>query len=139
MTEGVKLDSFDHVGVVVKSREATIKSYGGKLGVGPWRMTEAGQGVVALAHARIAGTLFELLEPVVGKKSLWGDFLNSHGEGLHHIAVKVADVDATVATMVAQGGKVMTSIPGGWMAYVEMGGPGSLIVELLSTKIPQRD
>lgn len=139
MTDGVKLDQFDHVGVVVKSREAAIKAWAGNLGVGPWRMTEAGKGPVALAHARVGGTLFELLEPTPGVPSLWADHLNTSGEGLHHIAVKVADVDATVATMVAQGGKVLTSIPGGWMAYVQLGGPGSVITELLNSKIPQKD
>jgi len=139
MTEAIKLDSFDHVGLVVKSREATMKSWGDKLGAGPWRLTEAGQGPVALAHARVAGTLFELIEPVEGKKSLWHDFLEKNGEGLHHISVRVTDVDATAAKMVEKGGKILTSIPGGWMAYVEIGGPGSVITELLSVKIPVRD
>jgi len=139
MESGVKLDSFDHVGLVVKSREDTIKSWEGKMGVGPWRLTEAGQGPVSLAHARVAGTLFELIEPVEGKTSLWHDFLNTRGEGLHHIATRVTDVDDTAAKMVAQGGKILTSIPGGWMAYVEIGGPGSIINELLNVKIPQQD
>jgi 4-hydroxyphenylpyruvate dioxygenase-like putative hemolysin len=139
MADAVKLEAFDHVGLVVKSRAATIKSWGEKMGVGPWRLTEANQGPVALAHARVAGTLFELIEPADGKKSLWHDFLNSRGEGLHHIATRVSDVDGTAAKMVAQGGKILTSIPGGWMAYVEIGGPGSVINELLSTKIPVRD
>jgi methylmalonyl-CoA/ethylmalonyl-CoA epimerase len=139
MTEAIKLDSFDHVGLVVRNREATIKSWADKMGVGPWRMTDAGQGPVALAHARVVGTLFELIEPVEGRKSLWADFLEAHGEGLHHIATRVTDVDGTAAKMVEQGGKILTSIPGGWMAYVEIGGPGSIINELLSVKIPVQD
>ena len=80
MTDGVKLEAFDHVGLVVKSRAATIKSWSDKMGVGPWRLTEAGQGPVALAHARVAGTLFELIEPVEGKVSL-ARFLEYTGRG----------------------------------------------------------
>lgn len=37
MTDAVELESFDHVGLVVKSREATIKSWADKMGVGPWK------------------------------------------------------------------------------------------------------
>ncbi len=118
MADAVKLEAFDHVGLVVKSRAATMKSWSEKMGVGPGRLTEAGQGPVGLAHARVAGALFELIEPVEEKKSLWHDFLNTRGEGLHHVSTRVTDVDATAAKMVAQGGKILTSIPGGWMAYV---------------------
>ena len=124
-----KLDSFDHIGLVVKDRDAAAESWSSLLGIGPWRMTEGS--VVKLAHASLGPVQFELIEPVA-EKSLWADFLNTHGEGLHHICARVGDVDAAVAKLVAEGGKVMISIPGA-MAYVDIGGPGSVILELLKT------
>ena len=74
----------------------------------------------------------ELLQPVAGTESLWADFLTTHGEGLHHVCVCVADIDESVAQLVAQGGKVLISTPGAF-AYVDIGGPGSVIVEVLKT------
>jgi methylmalonyl-CoA/ethylmalonyl-CoA epimerase len=127
---GVKLDSFDHIGHVVKDCEATMKSWSSLLGVEGWRTREVG--VLNLAWGSLGGVQVELLQPL-DDKSLWAEFLETHGEGLHHVCVRVADVDATAAKLVEEGGEVMISMPG-TMAYVNIGGPGSVILELLKTE-----
>ncbi|MEE8398435.1 MAG: VOC family protein [Desulfobacterales bacterium] len=126
----VTLDSFDHTGVVVKDAEATAESWTQKLGAGPWRFTDAG--ALKLAHAQVGGIQYELLEPLEDQ-SLWAKFLAAQGEGLHHICHMVADVDDAVEKLKADGGTVMIAIPKA-MAYVEIGGPGSVIIELLKTR-----
>ena len=95
-----KLDSLNHIGLVVKDCDATMEAWSSLLGIGPWTVR--------------------------------ADFLNTHGEGLHHICARVGDVDAAVAKLVAEGGEVMVSTPGVF-AYVNIGGPGSVILELLKT------
>ncbi len=130
MESKVKLDSFGHIGLVVKDLDATVKAWSSLLGIGPWTIRDVGDN--KLAFATLGSVQFELIEPVA-EKTLWADFLNNHGEGLHHIAHRVADVDDTVDKIVAQGGEVMISIPGA-MAYVNIGGPGSVILELLKTR-----
>ncbi len=130
MASGAMMDSFDHVGIVIKDVQATLESWQSKLGIGPWTVRDAG--ALKLAHASLGPVQFELLQPVEGKPSLWADFLNTHGEGLHHVSSRVADVDATAAKLEAEGGKIMIAIPGA-MAYVDIGGPGSVIMELLKT------
>ncbi len=126
----VTLDTFDHVGIVVKDVKAAADSWASKLGIGDWRFTDGG--ILKLAHARIGSVQYELLAPVEGQKSLWGDFLAARGEGLHHICHTVADVDEAVAKLVEDGGNVMISTPKVF-AYVEIGGPGSVILEILKT------
>ena len=133
MASGVKLDSYDHIGLVVKDCEATIGSWSSLLGIGPWTVRDVG--ILKLAHASLGPVQFELIEPVA-EKSLWADFLNTHGEGLHHICCRVDDVDVAAAKLVAEGGEVMVSTPGVF-AYVDIGGPGSVIMELLKT--PEQD
>ena len=125
-----KIDSFDHIGHVVRDCEATIKSWSSLLGAGPWTSREAG--VLKLAWGKLGQAQVELLQPMPDTKSLWADFLNTHGEGLHHICVRVADVDAAAAKLVEKGGEIMVSTPGVF-AYVNIGGPGSVILELLNT------
>lgn len=129
MENTVKLDSFDHVGHVVKDREATMKSWTDKLGAEQW--TTRDSPVLKMAWCRLGGTMVELLQPAENK-SLWAKFLNSNGEGLHHICCRVKDIDAACNSLVAQGGKILISTPGAF-AYVELGGPGSVILELLKT------
>ena len=56
----------------------------------------------------------------------------------HHISHNVTDVNAAAKALVEGGGKIVTynghpiANPG-VMAYVEIGGPGSVILELLKT------
>jgi catechol 2,3-dioxygenase-like lactoylglutathione lyase family enzyme len=125
----IQLDSFGHIGVVVKNIDATIMSWESLLGAGPFKIS--GGGDLKLAHGMAGGQLFELLQPLENK-SLWAKFLAVHGEGIHHVCSYVPDVDAAVATLLAQGGKHLIGGMGAW-AYVEIGGPGSIIMELLKT------
>ncbi|MEE8398674.1 MAG: VOC family protein [Desulfobacterales bacterium] len=133
----ITMDSYNHTGIVVKDAEATAESWSRKLGAGPWKFTDGGP--LKLAHGNIGEIQYELLEPLEGQGSLWADFLAERGEGLHHISHNVADVDAAAAKLVEDGGKIMVyggnpiAIPK-WMAYVEIGGPGSVILELLRTR-----
>jgi len=129
-TPQFKPDSFDHIGHVVRDCDATIKSWSTLLGAGPWTTREGG--VLKLAWGNLGEMKVELLQPMPDTESLWADFLNTRGEGLHHICVRVADVDESVAQLAAQGGKVLISTPGVF-AYVDIGGPGSVILEVLKT------
>ncbi len=133
MESAVKLDTFDHFGLVVKDIKAASESWSAKLGIANWKFTPGD--IVKLAHAKIGPVQYELIEPVEGKTSLWADFLETQGEGLHHICHTVADVDEAAAKLVEEGGTIMIAIPK-WMAYVEIGGPGSVILELLRTPKP---
>ena len=129
MGNGVKVDSFGHIGLVVKDLDATVESWSSQLGIGPWTIRDVGDN--KLAFATLGSVQYELIEPVK-EKTLWADFLDTEGEGLHHICVRVADVDDAVAKLVAEGGEVMVRTPGTF-AYVNTGGPGSIILELLRT------
>ena len=132
----ITADSYNHTGIVVKNAEATAESYTKKLGAGPWRFTDVGS--LILVHGHIGEIQYELLQPVEGIDSLWAAFLAESGEGLHHISHNVADVDAAAAELVKDGGEIVVyggkpvAIPNA-MAYVQIGGPASVILELLRT------
>src|SRR5512138_3362590 len=72
------------------------------------------------AFFRLGPVEMELIEPV-GRPSTWDDFLQSHGEGIHHIAFKTEDMEGTQSFLAAQG--LETIQEGGWdggqYAYVE--------------------
>ena len=134
MASGVKLESFDHIGIVVTDRDAAVESWSSRLGIGPWKTVDLMD--LKIAVARLGPVGFHLYEPVLppppGAKTIWADFLNTHGEGLHHICGRVADVDAATKQLEAEGGNVLFLIPGR-ESYVEIGGPGSVLLELQKT------
>lgn len=64
------------------------------------------------------GVVFELLEPLDGA-SPWKDFMEKHGEGVHHIGFNVADSTEARTMLEAMGGK-WTQAASPTSAYVDM-------------------
>ena len=87
------------VGMVVKDVKKAAKRYEELLGIGPWEFIDApisngmmhGQPIghdevgVKIALATYEGLGFELVQPVKGPSS-HREFLEKHGNGIHHIA-----------------------------------------------------
>ena len=124
-----KLGKFEHIGYVVRDRDATMKSWTATLGIDDWTTDELDDYNLGLAFGTLGGVKIELLQPN-DDKSLWGVYLKEHGEGVHHFCVHVADADAAAAALVEKGGEVVLSMPG-ILAYVNTGGPGGIVVEVL--------
>ena len=85
------------VALIVRDLDATIAEYADRFGIGPWRVINCapprltdmrirGEPVpysMKLAVARTGNTMWEIIEPVDGP-SIYQEFLDEHGEGLHH-------------------------------------------------------
>jgi methylmalonyl-CoA/ethylmalonyl-CoA epimerase len=86
----------DHIGVAVKDLDGAIGLYRDILGLkfeGTHVLTERG---VRVAFFSIGGNArIELLEPTSNESTI-AKFLSSHGEGLHHVALKVDDIEAVL-------------------------------------------
>ena len=129
----------DHIAVVVKDVEKTTEFLSSTLGIGPWDISKnlffkemfVGQPFsVHAAHAKLGSVVLELLQPL-GKGSLWGQFLESKGGGLHHIAFKVSNWDEMVAKLQEQGSKMVLSAINPWgkrFCFFETK-PGGILVE----------
>lgn len=100
------------VAIATRDIEATSKRWAELLGVPPPKIhtTRPGsevkmlyrgrpsQGRVKLAFLRMGQVVLEFLEPVGGDSS-WAEFLDMHGEGVHHLGFQVADLDKTVESL----------------------------------------
>jgi methylmalonyl-CoA/ethylmalonyl-CoA epimerase len=90
---------------------------------------------VKQAFFRFNNTRIELLEPV-GGPSTWKDFLDSNGEGVHHIAFEVKGMDDRIAEMRDRGIKLVqqgrwTSYTGGRYVYFDTNDRLAVMLELL--------
>lgn len=77
----------------------------------------------------------ELLEPV-GGPSTWKEFLDSRGEGVHHIAFEIKGMDGRITEMQNRGAPLIqqgrwTDYSGGRYAYFESQPQLAVILELL--------
>ena len=85
----------DHVGVAVSDLDAAVTLYEGSFGMPvAHRETVESQGVEAVL-LDVGDGHVELLRPL-GPDTPVGKFLERSGEGLHHVAYAVDDIDATL-------------------------------------------
>ncbi len=64
--------------------------------------------VYKLALCNVGPVLYELMESVRGP-NIYEEFLNEHGEGVHHLGYLVEDIDAEISNMKARGFKMVQS------------------------------
>ena len=93
----------DHVGVAVKNLDEAISVYRDVLGF-------TLEGVHALTERKVKVAFFssggesriELLEPLSSDSTI-AKFLETRGEGIHHFAVKVKNIEAVLAELKRKG------------------------------------
>ena len=77
--------------IVVKDLEKAMKVYSDGLGLSIKRIEQSEEFQVKIAFLPVGEVLVELIEPI-GPGGIQ-DFLNEHGEGLHHICYRVANIN----------------------------------------------
>jgi methylmalonyl-CoA/ethylmalonyl-CoA epimerase len=130
-----ELTDIDHVGIAVDDLEASVERYRRLLGVEPvHRERVEDQGVEEVLFA--AGSSFLQLLGSLGPETPVGRSLASRGPGLHHIAYRVADIDAALEHLRAEGARLIDEAPrpgsrGSSIAFVHPRSMGGVLVELV--------
>ena len=134
------------VGLIVKDVEKSAQAYADLFGVDVprWFLTdsediahtryhgEPTQAQAKLAFFQLGAVQLELIEPV-GGPSTWQAFLDTHGEGMHHIAFQIEGMDEQVAILEKKGMPLVQlgDYTGGCYAYVDGSKQLATIIELL--------
>jgi methylmalonyl-CoA/ethylmalonyl-CoA epimerase len=135
-TQKFQAKTIDQISYAVKDIDKTIEYWASLYGIGPWTYRENG-GLDAkgrpwkarLAFAHIGPVEIELVQCIEGR-IFQSRFLDTWGEGIHHIGFYVDDVDTEVKKLAAQGVKVFLHDPRHF-AYLDAGGVGGAIFELI--------
>jgi methylmalonyl-CoA/ethylmalonyl-CoA epimerase len=100
----------DHIGVAVEDIDAALALYEGSFEMPlVHRETVDSQGVEAVL-LDVGDGHVELLRPL-GPDTPVGKFMARNGEGLHHVAYAVDDIDATLERVIAAGVKPIDTTP----------------------------
>ncbi|MFC4449948.1 VOC family protein [Halorussus aquaticus] len=80
----------------------------------------------------------ELVEPVSGEESFLTDFLAENGPGMHHVTLEVADLNAAVAALEAEGVRVVdrTDYEEWGEAFVSPRNPTGVLLQLMEYRGP---
>ena len=130
----------DHVAIIVRNIEQALVFYRDTLGITPSEIKEVPTEQVRIAFLPMGGpggSELELIEPITPNSSLTR-FLEKRGEGLHHICLEVADIDAALAEMQEKGVPVLDKQPriasGGRAIFLHPKGTNGVLLELLEKK-----
>ncbi|MGC8975491.1 MAG: methylmalonyl-CoA epimerase [Thermoprotei archaeon] len=82
----------DHIGIAVKNLEEAVRFYRDVLGLELEGIEEVPEENVRVAMFRVGDSRIELLQGTTQDSAI-SKFIEKRGEGIHHIAVRVNDVD----------------------------------------------
>ena len=91
----------DHIGIAVEDLEAGLEFYRDALGLEYKGQEEVEEQGVKVAFLKIGESKIELLEPLHDGSPI-AKFLSKRGEGIHHIAYLVDNIDEKVSEMDAE-------------------------------------
>jgi methylmalonyl-CoA epimerase len=124
----------DHIGVAVKSLAAAKGIYE-KLGlcVSPEEVVEAEQ--VRVVMVPLGESRMELLEPT-SENSVIAKFIAKRGEGLHHVSLRVPDLQAAVERLKKDGVRLVSDeikvgAGGHRYIFVHPASAGGVLLELV--------
>ena len=139
---------FHHVAVVVRDMDKAIEYYQ-PLGIGPFPpvigplglaltgKTVRGKPVdynmdLRYAQGGVGGLAFEVIQPIEGE-SVYQEFLERKGEGVHHLAFTVDDLDKETAKMDEKGFEVIQTgeTPRARFCYFNTDTVGGVVTELI--------
>jgi len=136
MAEGFKTPGLRQISYAVKDIDAVVDQWEKVWGIGPWTFKENGgtdakgrPWKIRMAFAYLPNEIeVELVQCTEGR-IFQSKFLDTWGEGLHHVGFLVDDVDAETKKLTDSGAKLLVHDPGKF-SYVDAGAGGA-IMELI--------
>jgi methylmalonyl-CoA epimerase len=124
----------DHLGIAVRSLDQALRFYRDQLGLAVAMRETVAQEKVNVAMLPVGEPRIELLEPSE-PDSVIGKFIDKRGEGLHHIALKVPDLNASVVKLRASGARLLNEPRAGagghLYVFVHPSSTGGVLLELI--------
>ncbi len=123
----------DHIGIAVKSIEESKKIYE-MLGIEMTGVEEVADQKVKTAFFPLGDTEIELLESTSPDGPV-GTFIATRGEGVHHLALRVDNIDEALGELKAAGVRLVDEEPrygagGARIAFLHPKATGGVLIEL---------
>lgn len=128
------VEQIEHIGIAVKDAETAVPLYTQLLGAPPYKDETVDSQGVRTIFFRVGESKIELLEATSADSPI-AKFIAKHGEGIHHIAYRVADLETALAEKKAQGFRLINEAPvpgadGMRIAFLHPKGTNGVLTEL---------
>ena len=123
-----------HIGIAVYSIAESLPFYLQALGLKLETQKDSKQNKIKVAMLTAGQTHIELLEPLDDESPI-SKFLQKRGQGIHHIAFKVDNIEETLTQLKAKGIALIDKEPrigieGGKIAFLHPRSTGNVLIEL---------
>ena len=130
----MNLKNIDHIGIAVSNLQESLTFWEASLGIELHGIEDVAEQKVRTAFLPIGEAEIELLEPTSPDSSV-AKFIEKRGEGLHHIAIRVDDIEAALAELRAKGVQLIDEMPrngagGARIAFVHPKATHGVLLEL---------
>lgn len=127
----------NHLGIATKGIDEALKFWGDALGLENVHTEIVEEQKVRVAMLPIGESRVELLEPTSDDSPI-SKFLEKRGGGIHHIAVEVEDIEASITKLKSQGMRLIDESPrvgaeGCLVAFVHPSASNGVLLELVQT------
>jgi methylmalonyl-CoA/ethylmalonyl-CoA epimerase len=125
----------EHIGIATHKIDDALMFWRDALGLRVVETEEVAEQGVRVAMLPVGEPRVELLEPTSASSPV-AKFLEKRGPGIHHIAVRVDDIRATLARLKEQGARLIDEAPrvgagGCLVAFVHPATAGGVLLELV--------
>jgi methylmalonyl-CoA epimerase len=125
----------DHIGIATNGIESAAGFYREALGLNLEDIEEVASQNVRVAMLPLGESRIELLEPT-SEDSPISKFLAKRGPGIHHLAVRVDDIHASLADLKQKGARLIDEQPregagGCLVAFIHPSSAGGVLIELV--------
>jgi len=124
----------DHIGIAVEKIDAALSVWEGVLGLPLHGIEEVAEQKVKTAFMPLGESEIELLETTDPEGPI-GKFIAAKGQGVHHLAFRVANIDEALAELKTKGVRLIDETPrygagGARIAFIHPKATGGVLVEL---------
>jgi LAO/AO transport system kinase len=125
----------DHIGIAVQSISQALKVYEGILGLKVSAYEDVEEQGVRVAMLPLGDSRIELLEPLHANSPI-AKFMAKRGEGIHHIAICVDNIELALDGFKAAGARLIDSTPrrgagNSKIAFIHPAGMHGVLLELV--------
>ena len=128
------IQQIDHIGIAVKDADEALKLYRDILGLEVLHEEIVKSENLRTVSLKIGEVLIELLQPL-NEKATVHKFIEKKGEGIHHIALRTDDVQASLDEFESKGIQLIDKKPrigagGKKIAFLHPKSTGRVLIEL---------
>jgi len=132
------MQHIEHIGIAVKNLSISVPLFEKLLNTKCYKTETVESEQVNTAFFQTGQSKIELLESI-NEEGVINKFIEKKGEGIHHIAFEVSDIEAEMKRLAAEGFTLLNETPklgadNKWVCFLHPKGTNGVLVELCQSR-----